>query len=108
MKKNIQKKVRDTLGGAIVDSRVFKRHLVMTLFIIVSCIYVIAARFSHATAQSRARALAREIEVAKTEKQYERSRYMTLTRESAMIRLVDSLNLGLTVPDVRPTTLVME
>lgn len=108
MKKGIQKKVRDTLGGAVVDSRFFKKHLLIISFVIIACLYVIAARFSHATAQSAARTLQRQISVAKTEKQYERSRYMTLTRESAMRHLVDSLELGLSVPDVRPTTIVLE
>ena len=37
-----------------------------------------------------------------TAKQKERSHYMTLTRESAMLHLVDSLKLGLSIPDRRP------
>lgn len=108
MKKGIRKAVRETLGGAVVDGRLFKKHLLVITFVVFACLYVIAARFSHATAQSEARSIMREIAVAKTEKQYERSRYMTLTRESAMTHLVDSLNLGLTIPNVRPSTLVLE
>jgi len=43
-----------------------------------------------------------------TEKQKERSLYMTLTRESAMMHLVDSLKLGLTIPDARPQVLALD
>ncbi len=33
---------------------------------------------------------------------------MTLTRESAMMHLVDSLNLGLTIPEARPQVLALD
>ena len=54
------------------------------------------------TSMQTINALRHEIEVMRTYKQSERSRYMTLTRESSMQHMVDSLRLGLSVPEHRP------
>lgn len=88
--------------GDTVDSRFFKRHFFVTVFTIITAMLFIATRFDHATTENTIRSLNRQIEVARTYKQQELSRYHTLTRESAMRRLVDSLNLGLDVPEATP------
>ena len=41
----------------------------------------------------------------RTYKQHERSRYMTLTRESTMQHCVDSLGLGLVIPEQYPLSI---
>ena len=51
------------------------------------------------------RALEDMINTADTEKQAERSRFMNATRESIMLHKVDSLGLGITVPDKHPEIL---
>lgn len=90
------------IQGDLVSSKFFVTHFFATAFIVVSCIAVIAQRFECVTSQNTVDRLERQINVMSTEKQKERSRYMTLTRESAMLHLVDSLHLGLTIPDRRP------
>lgn len=97
MKLNIKKYILSVARGEAVDGRFFKNHLFITCFIVISAISVIAARFSHGTAEAKIRSLNQQIEVANTQKLAECSRYHTLTRESAMINLVDSLKLGLVI-----------
>ncbi len=97
--------IRALLQGEVVSSKFFKRHFFATAFIVLCCLGFIATRFQHATNENVISSLEQQIKVINTEKQRERSRYMTLTRESAMIHLVDSLRLGLTIPDKRPENL---
>ena len=92
--------IRALLQGEVVSSKFFKRHFFATAFIVLCCLGFIATRFQNVISS-----LEQQIKVINTEKQRERSRYMTLTRESAMIHLVDSLRLGLTIPDKRPENL---
>ncbi|MCM1067712.1 MAG: FtsL-like putative cell division protein [Muribaculaceae bacterium] len=94
--------VRSVIQGDVVSSRFFMKHFFSTCMIVLAAIVMIALRFECATSQNTVDRLNRQINVMSTEKQKERSRYMTLTRESAMLHLVDSLRLGLTIPDRRP------
>lgn len=98
--------IRKVLQGDAVSSRFFMRHFFATAFTVISCVAFIAARFECATNENTIHSLTNQINVMSTEKQKERSLYMTLTRESAMLHLVDSLHLGLTVPDARPMRIV--
>lgn len=93
---------RAVIQGDAVSSKFFMEHFFATSFVLMACIAMIALRFECATSQNTVDRLNHQINVMSTEKQKERSLYMTLTRESAMLHLVDSLNLGLTVPDRRP------
>ena len=94
--------LRSVLQGDVVSSRFFMKHFFTTCMVVLGAIVVIALRFECATSQNTIDRLNRQINVMSTEKQKERSRYMTLTRESALLHLVDSLRLGLTIPDRRP------
>lgn len=100
------------LRGDAVDSRFFRKHFFITAFTVITCMLFIAARIDHATTARDIRRINIEIAKARTEKQKEVSRYHTLTRESTMRRLVDSLHLGLDVPeasrDERPGTLTLD
>lgn len=69
---------------------------------VLSCLAIIALRFECVTSQNTIDNLNKQINIMSTAKQKERSHYMTLTRESAMLHLVDSLKLGLSIPDRRP------
>ncbi|MBO4978268.1 MAG: hypothetical protein J6C67_06085 [Muribaculaceae bacterium] len=93
---------RTVAQGGAVDSRFFKKHFFATSFIVITCVALIAARFDNATTAATIRSLRKQIEIADSHKLQEQSRYMTLTRESAMTHLVDSLGLGLTVPETHP------
>ncbi|MDE6463479.1 MAG: hypothetical protein K2L16_02445 [Muribaculaceae bacterium] len=105
IKKGLSKvagKARAVAQGDAVDSRFFKQHFFATAFAVITCLAFIAARFDHATTEAGIRSLNTQIDVARTHKQQELSRYHTLTRESAMRHLVDSLHLGLDVPEASP------
>lgn len=93
---------RALIQGDLVSSKFFIEHFFSVSITVIACISVIALRFECATSQNVIDKLNRDINVMSTEKQKERSLYMTLTRESAMLHLVDSLKLGLTIPDRRP------
>lgn len=94
--------LRLIIQGDGVSSRFFKKHFFITGFILLGCVLMIAMRFQCLTSDNTIDALKRQIAVMETEKQKERSRYMTMTRESAMTHLVDSLRLGLSIPDEHP------
>lgn len=68
---------------------------------------MIAMRFQCLVSDNKIDSLKRQINVMETEKQKERSRYMTLTRESTMMQMVDSLKLGLEIPDEHPRIITL-
>lgn len=70
------------------------------------CLLVIAMRFDCLTSDNIIDRLEVQINVMATEKQKQRSLYKTLTRESAMMHLVDSLRLGLVIPDEHPQKVI--
>lgn len=90
------------LQGDVVSSKFFKEHLVGTTLFVMACLCMVAMRFYGDRREREIDDLVKQINIVSTDKQKERSRYMTLTRESAMLHLVDSLKLGLTIPERRP------
>ncbi len=88
--------IRVVIQGDGVSSHFFRRHLFVTCFVLLACVLMIAMRFDCLTSDNTIESLKNQIEVMQTEKQRQRSLYMT------MMHLVDSLNLGLTVPDKHP------
>lgn len=88
--------------NGVADSKFFKRNFFAVSFAVIVCIAYIAARFDHDATETTIRTLRHKIEVERTYMNQEVSRYHTLTRESAMQHLVDSLNLGLDVPEATP------
>ena len=93
---------RVVITGGGVSSKFFRRHLFVTCFVLLACVLMIAMRFDCLTSDNTIESLKTQIEVMQTEKQRQRSLYTTMTREMAMMHLVDSLKLGLTVPDKHP------
>ena len=100
--------MRHLIQGDGVSSRFFKKHFFVTGFVLLACVLMIAMRFQCITSDNTIDSLNRQIAVMSTEKQKERSIYMTLTRESAMAHLVDSLKLGLSVPDEHPRIITVQ
>lgn len=96
------------IQGDGVSSRFFKKHFFATSFIILGCVLMIAMRFQCLVSDNTIDALKRDIAVMETDKQKERSEYMTNTRESTMRQLVDSLHLGLDIPDEHPRIITVE
>lgn len=98
---------RIIIQGDGVSSRFFKKHFFVTSLIIIGCVLMIAMRFQCLVSDNRIDSLKRQINVMETEKQKERSLYMTLTRESTMMQMVDSLKLGLEIPDEHPRIITL-
>ena len=96
------------INGQTISSKFFIRHFFTTAFLVLSCVGVIALRFECTTNENKIAALHTQIHVMNTAKQKERSRDMTLTRESAMIHLVDSLHLGLAIPERRHRIITLD
>lgn len=91
--------------GDALDMRWFGRHFFLIAFSVMTIIAVIATRFEHQTSEATTRSLRKDIARQETFLHEQQSRYMTLTRESAMIHLVDSLHLGLEISNQMPQTL---
>ena len=87
------------LRGDGVSSLFFRDHLLTTCLFLIAGLLVIAMRFECLTSANKIDRLNDQINVMRTEKQRQRSQYMTQVRESAMMHLVDSLNLGLALPE---------
>lgn len=96
---------RHWIQGGNVSSKFFQRHISATSVILMAGIVIIGMRFQCLVLDNRVSALEDMINTADTEKQAERSRFMNATRESIMLHKVDSLGLGITVPDKHPEIL---
>lgn len=107
-KTEAQRGLRYMVTGRGISSDFFKENFFATGLVIIFCVGFIAIRFDCVTSMERIKSLDHQIDVMRTYKQRERSRYMTLTRESAMQHAVDSLGLGLTVPEKYPLSLKYE
>lgn len=97
--------IRSFISGDHISSLFFKRHFMATSLVVIGCLMMIAIRFQAMTASNKYDSKLQQLNVIQTEKQKQRSLYKTLTRESAMTVLVDSLKLGLSIPDVHPVEL---
>ncbi len=90
------------IQGDGVSSRFFRKHFFATSFILLGCLLMTAMRFQCLVSDNTIDSLKRDIAVMDTEKQKERSLYMTNTRELTMRHKVDSLKLGLDIPNEHP------
>ena len=102
------KAIKTMVYGRLVSSKFFKRNFFATGMVVLFSVGFIAVRFDCVTSMETIRSLKNQINVMRTYKQSERSRYMTLTRESSMQHMVDSLNLGLAIPEHSPHTIVYD
>ena len=104
-KSGAKKGLRYMVTGRGISSEFFQENFFATGLVIIFCVGFIAIRFDCVTSMERIRSLNRQIEGMRTYKQHERSRYMTLTRESTMQHCVDSLGLGLVIPEQYPLSI---
>lgn len=94
--------LRKLAYGRVVSSKFFRKHLFTTGLVVLFSFGFIAVRFDCVTSMETIKNLKSQINNMRTQKQRERANYMTMTRESAMQTLVDSLDLDLAVPDKYP------
>lgn len=90
------------LSGKIISSDFFSRHWPWCVLAVCMIMAYISSKYNCQTKMEEIRRLEHELEVVKTERVRERSRYMSRTRESSMNHLVDSLRLDLHVQDTPP------
>lgn len=95
------------IQGDGVSARFFWDHIIPTTLILGGLFLAVAMRFQCISKSNKGDCLEGQINVIRTEKQRQRALYKTLTRESAMMHLVDSLQLGLSVPDKHPQEVVL-
>jgi len=90
------------LHGRILSTDFLSRNW-MTIFIVVAIILVyITNKYQCQTRMETIRELEHELEVADSEAVRQKSEYMSHIRESAMQELVDTLHMGLKVPEYPP------
>lgn len=90
------------LRGQLLDADFFKRNwLGFTIVVLVALAYI-TNKYNCQTKMEEERRLTEQLEIVKTERINERSRYMGRIRESSMHQLVDSLHLGLSVQERPP------
>lgn len=97
--------IRITIVGDRVSSRFFWRYRTTTMVCMIGLFLSVAMRFQCIAVSSKAERLEEQINVMRTEKQYQAGIYKSKSRESVIMQRVDSLHLGLTVPDRHPQIL---
>lgn len=76
--------------------------MVQTVFAVGLALMYISNRYDCITGMETVTELRTRLEVVRTELQTERAAYMTSTREKAMMQMVDSLHLNLTIQEQPP------
>ena len=88
--------------GQVVSVDFFARHWLAVLIVIVMLMINISGKYVCQTRMEQINKLNQELEIVKAESVRVRSLYMGRTCESSMQQLVDSMHLGLNVPDCPP------
>ncbi len=100
---------RRTMGGVVsgglLSSDFFYRHKLKIFVALVLVMIYIATKYQCMTGMESIRRLENRLEVVKTERIRERSRYMSRIRESSMAAIADSIRPGLSVQNQPPYTL---
>ena len=93
---------RRVLHGRMLSIDFFRRNWLVVLAAMIMLMVYITNRYKCQTQMETIRTLNKELEVAKTERVRAKSAYMSRIRESSMQHMVDSLRLGLTIPEQPP------
>lgn len=99
---------RRLLYGNVVTSEFFERHFVKIIVAMILVIGYISTKYDCLTKMEEIQHLNEQLTIAKTACIHERSTYMSRTRESAMLQLVDSVIPGLTIQQQPPYVLPLE
>lgn len=98
-------KNKDFVEG--VSSRWFMRHFPAIIIGVFFALAYISMRFDCITAMETVKHLQNRLETVRTETRRERAFYMSATSESSMLRMVDTLGLGLHLQEQPPYTIEM-
>lgn len=99
---------RKLIVGDAVSSLFFKKHFFVIAILMLSCILFIGQRFDHKGLEIAIERTQIEISRAKSAKIQEQAIYKTLTRESKMRHMIDSLHLKVDIPDRRPEVIITD
>lgn len=103
----VRRTVSRLFRGQVLSIDFFARHWLPVLVVVVLVMVNITGKFLCQTRMEQINRLNDELEVVKAEAIRVRSLYMGRTCESSMQQLVDSMHLGLSVPDRPPYRLEM-
>ena len=108
-KKNNKEKKGTVVGriiyGQVISSDFFAKHWLMIFATLIVILIYITNKYNCQTKMEEIQRLTTELEIIKTERIRVRSAFMSMTRESSMQHLIDSLGLDLQVQDQPPYTL---
>lgn len=94
--------VSDTAFGHWVTGDFFLRHWLIVVCVMFMAIAYISSRYMVREQKLTMRRLEKQLEIVEAEKANERETYMSNTRESSMMRRIDTFNLGLSVRERPP------
>ncbi len=107
MSKGEKKKNKDTLVKRIIHGRLlsldfFSKNWLKILVIIIMILICITNKYQCQTRMETIKKLEQQLEIVKTERIREKSKYMGRIRESSMQELIDTLNLNLQIQESPP------
>ncbi|MCH5220481.1 MAG: hypothetical protein J1F20_07920 [Muribaculaceae bacterium] len=108
VKKAPAKTIHSVLTGGILSSDFFFRHMLKIFVLGALLMFYISTKYQSMTGMESIRRLEKQLEVVKTERIRERSRYMSRIRESSMATLADSVRPGLSIQQQPPFVLHMD
>lgn len=95
-------------SGSAVSMDFFVHNAWLIILLLVSMLALIGLRYKTKTKMAEIKALTTELDRAQTAKLQEKSKYMSLIRETEMKRLVDERSLGLDFQEQPPYELQLE
>lgn len=99
---------RDFWYGRGVSVNYFRRHAWLIVLIVCAILVLIGARYRTKTSMMQIKQLRVELQQAENEKLDEKARYMSLIRETDMVKRVNDAHLGLVFQDQPPFQLSAE
>lgn len=90
------------LGGRLISTDFFSRHWITVALLVLMFVWYITNKYECQTSMETIQKLEKQLEIVKTERVREQSRYMSRIRESAMHDLVRRNRLDLEVQDTPP------
>lgn len=90
------------LSGGLIDAGFFRKHKLQIFALVVLIMWYIATKYECMTGMENIQKLEKELDVVKTERIRQSSRYMSRIRESSMAGIADSIRPGLRVQQQPP------
>lgn len=92
----------NTMRGRLISTDFFSRHWITVALLVLMFVWYITNKYECQTSMETIQKLEKRLEIVKTERVREQSRYMSRIRESSMHDLVRRNNLDLEVQETPP------